>query len=376
VWCRHVVVVWVLVLALTNVGMVSAGTGASPDGTSTVAVLEWDVGIPRPVVWTGDEVVMVGAQGTSVGGAQGAAFDVDRKRWRKVAPVPFRERLSEGDGVWTGVRVVVAGIRCENRTCEDDDFARCYPGSFAAAAWDPGLSQWRRVAGPRHLRFTPGNEGVWGRIVGAWRHDVVFEIRNQLWMLDGRDFTWRKLPDPPGRHPYGLCVADGRLVQVALSSAENEVATASVLSRSTARWRTSPGLTSPIVLDTRDFVCADDSVLVRTRSLSGVWRFDPRAREWSSQPVPGPKLTKGATFHSGFWTGREFVFKDDDSNQSTLAFDPRGGTWQAVAPPPFTDGFDELRGIAWADGIGYFSERTPPPHTPLRRLVAYRPTPL
>lgn len=358
----------VATLVATLAGPSQATTAPTPEGTTRVGPLPPGLRGARPMLWTGSEVVLINPNSTR----PGAAFNPVKEQWRQVPPLPYGEPLVDVDGVWTGSRVVVGGIRCRDVAPPDDEAASCQPGSFGAAAWDPRRSSWRRLKGPPGLELLPGNDGVWGRAIGAVDKDVVFTIEGQLWSLDTEGFTWTRLLDGPDPYGVSMCAVGDRLVHLKTSWVDGQVAQAWVLDRGALEWRSTDMLTVDQPVLPVDAVCAEDFVLARTNVLQGLWRFDPVTLVWSQLPDPPGELSAGATFHAAVWTGRELLFADDYGERTSLALDPASMVWRSIEPPPFGSCVERNRCVAWSDGVGYLVDYPTNRRRPVG-LASYRP---
>ncbi len=131
-------------------------------------------------VWTGREVLFWGgAAGHDAFFGDGAAYDPATRTWRVLPAAPINAR-SDHETVWTGKEMIVWGgiTQC----CPIDSELH----DQAAAAYDPAINQWRRVAdvpgpwsgddgtavtlvdGDRPLIWRRGHLGAADAAISAW----------------------------------------------------------------------------------------------------------------------------------------------------------------------------------------------------------------
>jgi N-acetylneuraminic acid mutarotase len=121
-------------------------------------------------IWTGDELIVWGGQGTEGPLGDGAAYDPVKNSWRVLAPAPLGARVDHG-AVWTGKEMIVWGGR------SDASASSTY---FAdGASYDPHTNTWERLPGspltnrarPAAVWSTTTNEVLlWG---GVYEFDFV-----------------------------------------------------------------------------------------------------------------------------------------------------------------------------------------------------------
>jgi len=144
----------------------------------------------RPTgVWTGDEVIVWGGwvgRPFGVGPPQpdGAAFDPETGRWRRIADAPIRPSAG-AIGVWTGDDVLIwGGITSRG--------AGPWP---VGAAYDPDADTWRAIA-RAPVRFGFESAAVWTG--DEWVFGVERRGAIRFAAYDPEKDSWRRLPDLPG----------------------------------------------------------------------------------------------------------------------------------------------------------------------------------
>jgi hypothetical protein len=195
------------ILAGLAVTMFVAGCGTSTERRAGSWATAWERvpdGPLRPrsqavVVWTGDEVLVVGGEDRpcppgadcAVPDRQplgdGAAYHPTTRRWRRIAspPIPFAgaETAVVGDSVFFLVRGVSGR-----------------PGTRPALlAYTPAADSWRELPRPDVIG-APG--GSWYRLVGAGERLVVYSGSDEAgerpdWIFDSTRSEWAVLPDDP-----------------------------------------------------------------------------------------------------------------------------------------------------------------------------------
>jgi len=146
--------------------------------------------VPVATVWTGTELIVWGStarDGSDV--RDGAAFNPQTNRWQTIAPAPVglnHAGWPPPSTVWTGQEMVVVGARL------DDNNATTPPWSLYSTglAYNPTTDTWRVL--PR-VRLSPqASTAVWtGTKVLAWDYDL------RAATYDPKQDAWRRLPDPP-----------------------------------------------------------------------------------------------------------------------------------------------------------------------------------
>jgi Kelch motif protein len=140
-------------------------------------------------VWTGEEMIVWGGSRGRRLLVDGAAYDPERDRWRRLAKSPFRTgRLGLGmepdlDADWTGALMTIWGPR-------------------GGATYDPERDRWQRIpAPPPELRDVAGGQTAWsgGELV-VWGHSNGWGSNLQQGAaFDPASRVWRALPDAPIR---------------------------------------------------------------------------------------------------------------------------------------------------------------------------------
>ena len=239
--------------------------------------------------WTGTEFLVWGGQNCageqcpadrSPRLADGAAYDPERNRWRRMAESPLAERDSAAS-VWTGRELLVWGGSGRTGPLAD------------GAAYDPARDRWRRIAAsPLSARvgaaavWTDQEMLVWGGTAGAdgARYDPEAD-------------RWEPLPSvttPAGAEPVAVWTGSEMLV-----------------------WAS-----------------ADGDGLVDVPEARA---YDPARDAWRTlaRPPLGPRV--GPSF---VWTGGELIIwggddpEDDGYLDDGAAFNPATNVWRPLPPSP------------------------------------------
>ncbi|MGH3442152.1 MAG: Kelch repeat-containing protein [Nitriliruptorales bacterium] len=237
-------------------------------------------------VWTGEQVLVVGffrQDEDEADGAQGAAlYDPATAEWTQLPDAPdvlpyFR------DAVWTGDELVFIGAEAGNG-------ARA-PQRLVALALNPATATWRPLPAPPQdvrgemLVAWTGKEIVVGGgrafpdtgTSGTYRDAAAYDpVTN----------TWRAVPDAPvafqGNERYTDVAVDGQVIAFDTADPDRRVL---VLDPTSGAWRFAPGSNRPELTDSQELrgrreapaVSTSDGVLiwgggVATAELGGSWR--------------------------------------------------------------------------------------------------------
>lgn len=194
------------------------------------------------VVWTGHEMIDWGGGCCGDALSTGWAFHPGRNTWRRLARSPLAPSSTPID-VWTGreLVVVVSGLSPDGRP---------YPAGFArAAAYNPAMNAWRRIAAPAGQRlwahaFWDGRDVL---LLGSSTLRAGSPPAPGRAVLAYRPSTnrWRALASMPSNRSQFAAVWTGRRVLVwgGSSTAANvpqNPATGVALDPQTNRWSTLP----------------------------------------------------------------------------------------------------------------------------------------
>lgn len=156
-----------------SAAVLDPATGAWRQGAASPEA----VGQAAATVWTGRELVVYGDDDRSAPSARARAYDPATDRWRTLAYAP--RRLNHVTGVWTGREVVLVGAESDG---DNQDQA-----GTAAIAFDPASMAWRELPAPP---LSPQASTVaWtGEELVAW--DYLLQAAT----LDPEDGDRRELP--------------------------------------------------------------------------------------------------------------------------------------------------------------------------------------
>lgn len=245
VWTGEEMLVWGGLRQREHPARIIASMGAaySPEGDRwrRLPSAPDEPGLPRPAVWTGEEMVFAGLASDFTGRTAAAAYDPDADAWRQLPDLPdgrfsHPRLISTGDEIlvlsrggklaayspesdswslrspsplgersspmawWTGERMIVLGGQEPTGT---DMLEHRWDG----ASYDPVSDEWEAVPAPPHeeeRRISIGSAVVAdGDLViilrTSERTGEAFEWddRNHTLAYDADAQSWRRLPDPP-----------------------------------------------------------------------------------------------------------------------------------------------------------------------------------
>lgn len=296
-------------------------------------------------VWTGRELVAVGADGA-------AAYDPDAERWRVLPAVP--DELHWPLAVaWTGREVLVWG-NVDPRGEAEAHGARYEPasgrwrrtawldidlGPWPVAVWagdrllvwgagdvvayDPRADAWQRLsapplqrAGPAKAAWTGSDVVIWGDAAtpGARRGRAGFTVA-----YDPARDRWRALPPPPVAGEAGTPVWTGQEVVVLggqdlrqrnVFPDSADLPAGAALDPRSGIWRVigaPPGFGTPARMEQLFGLAVawtgEAVVAVGGYPEGAGLLYDPAADRWSALPSGPVDLVHGA----GAWTGEEFL---------------------------------------------------------------------
>jgi hypothetical protein len=414
-----VTVVIALVLGLGSSGSQTRSMAGSPValppavGVHDASTVPLALTFPQVVVWTGSQVVMFAASPTNDNGVNRAAtYDPGSGEWGQASAAPIVQPLAFADGVWTGSRLVVGGVACDNRTNPEAQELHCFPGSLTFLSYDPGSDQWQQLPSPTGLDFPPDNGGVWGEVLGVVGNSLLTRLQFQYWSLDLSTGTWSHLPDGPFPQFAKHCIIGDHLVAFSPIAGEaiggQEIETPNgragiynydgvqiaEFDVKTGTWKQGEPLKASFAaVDYPDMLCSDTTPIVFSQSLGQVWRYDLGSGQWSSLPTPtdeqrarsgygGPvPLNLPTTFAYGAYTGQKFAFWNSDQtvNLSTQA-PPEGGPpvpssvtrpgnalvfdlvteqWTVALPGVGGTTRDHPHAVAWTGGFAFVPSADP-----------------
>lgn len=304
--------------------------------------------LPVPPVWTGRELLSVGAYagGDKEGTLAAFSFDLGERVWRKLAPPPVAIG-SGGTTAWTGKELVICcGAVPTN--------------SAAAAAYDPALDSWRVLP----------DAPVHGYVTSVWTGSrVVVAAPDGVAAFDPASDRWSLLPAPPELAWFNKVVWTGANLVLWPSPASRTVHAGNSFDFDTGRWSTLPAPPRDSWPAVPDVVPGDGSLfLLGGLPAPGIGserfvaaRYDLATDKWAGlpDPLPEPRACEcNLGSHVSLWTGRDLlVFVDalasGTSTQGVLmAYDPTRDAWRTVGTTSKT----ALRPIARA-GDRVFLER-------------------
>jgi len=245
------------------------------------------------VIWTGEEMVVVGG----VGEADGAAYRPETDTWRSIAPPPIRVRAPSGAGieglvspVWTGDELIVWHV--------DTDLV---------AAYDPEEDRWRNL---------PATE--MGAVNGVlrWDGDVVyafggtgddFPATNELMASRLIGDEWEVLPAVGfstddyvlGAVPKLTVWAGDRFLAWSDSGYEGRTM---VFDPAADMWSVAQDVPSPPCDGQGEPISAEGLVFAFGWCGPNLATLDVESQVWSEAPVGGFPTARYAV-----WTGEELI---------------------------------------------------------------------
>ncbi len=264
--------------------------------------------------------------------ADGAILDLATLKWRAMAPAPFREPLFLPKGISNGSEVLVVGTLCHNKQQVDDDGEQCFPGSIAAATYDPAGDAWRELEAP-DLDPRPGTDGFAINPLFLGESGGAVAIDGDVWMLDLATGRWSLGPKPPKSNFGGCAIGD---MYVALTT--TVIGDASQADRAANPRLSKLGEGEWTELFVGDgapesnsywVVCLDDAVLLHSADFAyaKIIRFDgSSSREIAAAPEP-------LTLPSTLWTG-DVLLVWDALGRFSYRYDPDLDRWEQASPGP------------------------------------------
>ena len=324
--------------------IVWTGTHLLVWGDGRAAVLDpttgaWRLGAAPPeavgqaavTVWTGRDLVVYGTAGRSAPSSRALAYDPAADRWQPLPDAP--RKLNLVTGVWTGRELVLVGANLDGDNQNQ--------GAAAAIAFDPAAGAWRELPAPP---LSPqASTVVWTGEVVAWDYllkAAALDLDGSAWEeLPEVPLRFREC------HPSSVAVTSGVLAVYCDQSAYLDMATRTwtelqlpaAAAAGVAAWNGDAAMLLDFdgaVLGTTDL---DSVVLGRTE----LWRLDPSTaasrRAVTSLRLPTLNDFADATLPPGWYAARETLTPTlsgplEVLTASTVAALPAGGTTCAHLP--------------------------------------------
>lgn len=337
---------------------------------------------PASSVWTGREIIALGAHGLGRNAPTLAVgFVPATGEWRDYPAPPVPEPLSGGRVVWDGSDVIVVGVSCRDRTQPGDEELVCDPGRLWAGALRPGTGRWRALPIPDGADPASLRAGLWGTSVGAVGSVALFDVGGHTRAWTGR--SWADL-GPVGARS---CVTDTHLVRLvpsATGGADQPVIEVRAVPE--GEWRVVEPIPTSARPETLEVGCGDEDVLVvaLTPSLGQGWKLGSTGTWTSVGAAPQELLREGAPtgvaperwpsmttlFSYRAWTGRDFIWWQEQRSIATVDLTQRPlppgvfpgvglrlsgqpAEWSTIAAGPPGLSAAAGAGFAWSDGMGY-----------------------
>lgn len=284
----------VVVMRTENGGNEVVGERWDPSTNAATQIaasgLSWRVN--SAMVWTGNEVLVVGGSSGPELNQVGAAYDPSADEWRPLADPPAEpgEAVMTGPGVWTGNEMIVWS---------------------AGLAYEPASDSWRSIAespvSPQTRRPTTVWTGseliVWGgcQLEGAICDEANEGLSSEGFRYDPATDMWTPLPDSPLAAAVHLVAGwtGTELLIVVTDPGDGPGVTAAAFDPATDNWR----VIDEIPLSPRRFPAsawAGDRFVVwggADPAGAGDERdgaiFDPETGQWTllpEAPAPGRSL--------------------------------------------------------------------------------------
>jgi hypothetical protein len=275
---------------------------------------QWLEGNRGLAVWTGREMLVWGGFTVTDPVGQpnvgwpdrGAAYDPQRRTWRRLAPAPAELRHYHLWSVWTGRELLAGGVEEAGET-----------GGVAAAAYDPAADHWRllppspgltggsRTLAARTAMWAGSRLLVWNYLRGTPRaRDDETDASDRpdtrpagidLWAWDPAGGRWSVLPAPPD-------------------------AVGEVSANAGMTWTGR----EVVIVGARE-----EPVAGRPRLVTGAGRYDPDGAAWAPlDPPPRPAAAKLGWAGAVAWTGAALV------EPGNAAYDPAAGRWLRLPTEP------------------------------------------
>ncbi len=307
----------------------------------------WTPIAPAPVsprtsfasAWTGSELVVWGGERVPTRGSapwldDGAAYDPQRDRWRRLAPSPLRGR-SGAASAWTGSELVVWG----GATGEQGGGVRVLADG---AAYDPRADRWRRLPpAPLGGRLQATAATIAGQVVILGGFDEHFgQRRTDGAVYDPTTDRWRRLPPAPlpaDAHFAPQLAALGSEAFVWIPTWGKGRQAAARYDLRTDRWRPAAapilaGRPAPVLTSTGSGLLAAGRA-TGYQAAPLLLRYDAEPDRWLTL-APPPTSWQAATRVD--WTGSRLLLSPAAGVEGAAAYDPATNAWRPLAPPPPT----------------------------------------
>ncbi len=275
------------------------------------------------MVWTGREMVIWGGTYADTHDrSDGAAYNPETNRWRKLARSPLSAR-SGPSAVWTGREMIIWGGAASSGKRVFGD----------GAAYNPTTNRWRRL--PRSpLSARSGAVAVWTGpsamfLGGSGVREDPWRSRSDGAVYDPVENSWQRIAPP--------------------RSARRSFAWRTAIQAGPARLL---ALTSWVVTHRTAHGSS-------TRGGADLFSFDETRNRWSLEP--SPKDGGVADPYEAVWAGGFAIVRGSPINCGmcshpvadgvTSIYTPRSGTWRRTAPDPLRT--DHVASV-WT-GRGLFS---------------------
>jgi hypothetical protein len=359
---------WGIVATALALAIVGVGCDDGDESSSGEPARSWRTFErlpPLPAHKSLDELALMDDSALSYGGVtyrsgvetvnrRAEIFRLGDRRWTRTQ-LPLRDPLYVPGAVWTGTRLVVVGQPCPGRfrtSSEDTSTIDCDP-PLAAATFDPGANEWRRVAGPHDVsRALPGTTHT--QAMGWTGRHALFWFRTNdtsgglAALYDPEQDDWTTLPG--STEGQTICISGRSVLNVRLVSEPHP--TPGVVGTPTTprtwtvvtdryelqreQWREIDR--SSFTTSWEDFEsyteCRGTEALIITRAHVGrtlpVRWFDARARVWEALP----DLPRPLSFALAVRSGDTRAVWADDSSENYYVLEDGAAAWQLVSRPP------------------------------------------
>ncbi len=138
----------------------------------------------------------------------GLALDPAEHQWRALPSPPLAAPLLYASAVWTGRELIIVGQVCWAPTSPD----MCYPGGYAAVAYNPNQNRWATLPPPPSSK-RPTHETLATWAAGWSGRVALFDVDGGLRAYDPTTQRWSSLGSAH-RSPY-VCTSEHRIIGLA-----------------------------------------------------------------------------------------------------------------------------------------------------------------
>ncbi len=364
----------VLVVAVPPVGATPAGS-RWPPGVTVVTDSPLPPRNTPALVAMGNRLLVFGGGlvGEGVSNPElhrdAAILDLTTRKWRTIAPSPFP--FVAASGVWSGSQVVVVGAV---PNCSDGaDGTGCPTSSLGAAVYTIATNTWRAVRLPKNL----GEPNRWFTTALHWTgSEALFSLDAPDGIaIRPSDGAVRPVSLPASPQTAGECDTGSRFVSIGLRNLDGHARLQPVVTNRTAsRAAAGPSFDMTASGSPWSVACTSTNAIVASGDGSTIARYNFASRRWTDvSPLPS---VAPCTIGSARCEQYRFTGHDDEfdtwlpGGARALRYVTKTGRWADVAPGPGTDASAEP---IWVGNLAVATRFDPVSGADTGELVIWRP---